>query len=140
MEKKVVPGKAVAAVIKKDDKVLILQRSSDEAWGPDLWELPSGKKELLEGINESLVREVKEETGLDVEIEKILSAFDYQIEKDSEIRDVTQINYLVNSVADNEIKLSKAHQKFAWIGKDEIENYNITKETKQVIINSLSVI
>lgn len=137
MNKTILQRKIVAGAILNNNKVLIVQRSSDEGLYPNMWELPSGKREELEDTNQAVLREVKEETGLDVKIEKILSVFDYQIETETEIRDATQISYLVKIVGEDDVKLSPEHQNFAWIGFDDIENYDITKETKKVIVEAL---
>lgn len=139
MKKEILQRKIVAGAILKNNKVLIIQRSPDEGLYPNMWELPSGKREELENTNQALLREVKEETGLDVKILKILSVFDYQIETENEIRDATQISYLVEIIGENDVKLSPEHQNFAWIGIDDIENYDITKETKSVIAKALKV-
>ncbi len=58
---------AVKALIKKEDKYLILkQRFNNQT----CFDLPGGRVELGENPYETLVREVKEETFLDVEIVK----------------------------------------------------------------------
>lgn len=124
----------LAGVIIKNNKVLILQRSKDEDIFPNMWELPSGKREFLETSENSLIREVKEETGLDIEVVMPFFVFDYQIEKPEEIRDSTQINFLARLINYNQkIKLSSEHQNFAWIGKNEIDQYELSEKTKQVI-------
>lgn len=114
-------------------KVLIIKRASDEDVLPDLWELPSGKKEPLENITDTCKREVKEETGIDVEIIKLLNAFNFVVEKPDETRDVTEIDFLTKPAGPAEVKLSSEHQAFAWITEQEIDNYDISKETKEVI-------
>jgi len=123
----------VGGVIIKENKVLIVQRSSDEEAYPDLWEVPSGKKEPLEKVTDAVLREVKEETGLITEIVKVNDVFNFVVEKSDEIRDVTQINFLLKLASDSEVKLSSEHQNFAWIIKEEIDNYNLSKETKTSI-------
>lgn len=124
----------LAAVIIKNDKVLILQRHKDEDIFPNMWELPSGKKESLETSESSLLREVKEETGLDIKIIMPFFVFDYQIEKPEEIRDSTQINFLATPIDNNKkVKLSSEHQNFVWIREDEVNQYKLSKATKQVI-------
>ena len=75
----------LGGVIIKNNKVLILQRNKDEDIFPNMWELPSGKKEPLETSENSLIREIKEETGLDIKIAMPFFVFDYQIEKPEEI-------------------------------------------------------
>jgi len=137
MDKEIIQGVAVGAIIVKVGKALILQRHKNEKTYPEMWELPSGKKELLESVENALVREVKEEAGLDVAVEEVSSVFNYQVEKESEIRDVTQINFLVRAKGDENIVLSREHQAFAWVGVDDIEKYSLSKETKEVIMKAL---
>jgi len=67
------------------------------------------------------------------------SVFDYQIEKPDEIRDSTQINFLVAPFSDN-IILSEEHQSFAWITKEEIDKYELTEATKGVIKKAFEII
>jgi len=126
----------VGGVIVNENKVLIVQRASDEEAYTDLWELPSGKKEPLEKVTDAIIREVKEETGLTTEIIKMVDVFNFSVEKPDETRDVTQINFLLKLIGSSEVKLSEEHQNFAWITKDEINNYNLSEETKSAIIKS----
>ena len=137
MDKKIIQGVAVGAIIVKNNTALILQRHKNEKTYLEMWELPSGKKELLEAAEEAVVREVKEETGLDVIMEGASSVFNYQIEKENEIRDVTQVNFLTKLNGAEDVVLSKEHQAFAWIGKDDIGKYSLSKETKEAIMKAL---
>jgi 8-oxo-dGTP diphosphatase len=137
--KKIVQKIVLGGVVIKDGKILILQRHKDEDVYPNMWELPSGKREPLEPSETSLIREVREETGLDVKIIMPFSVFDYQIEKPDEIRDSTQINFLVTPVSNN-VVLSEEHQAFAWITKDEIDQYELTEATKGVIKKAFEII
>ncbi len=132
-DKKIIQKIVLAGVVIKDGKVLILQRSQNENVYPGTWELPSGKREPLEPSEDSLAREIKEEAGLDVKPIMPFSVFDYQIEKPEEIRDSTQINFLVVLTNNNDIVLSQEHQAFAWITIEDIEKYDITEATKNVI-------
>jgi ADP-ribose pyrophosphatase YjhB (NUDIX family) len=54
---------AVTAVVVNDQGELLLQKRTDN----DLWGLPGGAMNLGESIGQAVVREVKEETSLDVE-------------------------------------------------------------------------
>lgn len=119
-------------VFNKEGKALILQRNQNEDIYPGMWELPSGKREFFESSHDTLVREIKEEAGLDIEVIQPCSVFEYKIEKPDEIRDSTQINFIVTSNT-SEVKLSEEHQNYAWISKDEINKYGTSDETKRVI-------
>jgi len=131
--KNVVQKIIAAGVVIYDNKVLIVQRAADEEILPNLWEFPSGKREPLEESVTTVKREVKEETGIEVEVVSIISVFEFKVEKPDEIRDLTQINFLVKPVATPEVKLSSEHQNFAWVGEDELGNYNLSEEVKAVM-------
>lgn len=137
MDKKILQGVAVGTIIVRNNKVLILQRHKNERTYPEMWELPSGKKELLELVESAVIREVKEEAGLDITVDGVSSVFNYQIEKESEIYDVTQINFLAKIAGNEDVMLSQEHQAFAWIGKDDIEKYSLSRETREAIIKVL---
>ena len=62
------PRVVVAGLIKNKNKILLCRSSK---WS-DLWVVPGGGIEYGETIEEAIKREIKEETGLDVEFEKIL--------------------------------------------------------------------
>jgi 8-oxo-dGTP diphosphatase len=57
-------------VLEKDGKFLLVQEKQPKCYG--LWNLPAGKVEEGDSIEETAIKEAKEETGFDIElIEKI---------------------------------------------------------------------
>ncbi|MFA6648093.1 MAG: NUDIX domain-containing protein [Candidatus Izemoplasmatales bacterium] len=62
---------ATAVVIVNEKNQVLLQKRSDNG----LWGLPGGLLELDETIQEGAIREVKEETNLDVKLEKFIGVF-----------------------------------------------------------------
>jgi len=133
--KPVIQKIVVAGVLINDNKVLIIQRAENDSF-PGLWEIPSGGREPLEKTTEGVKREVKEETGLDVEVDSPVGVFDFTNEREDAIRDATQISFLVKPVGKLEVKLSNEHQAFAWVTKEELDNYNLSPETKQIILKA----
>lgn len=72
-KKKAVPQMNVAiAIVEKDGKILIAKRRQNQMLG-GLWEFPGGKQEAGESLEETVVRELREETGMTVEIIKRLT-------------------------------------------------------------------
>jgi 8-oxo-dGTP pyrophosphatase MutT (NUDIX family) len=140
--KRVIQRVVVGGVIlNKEGKILILQRSKDEDVFPEIWELPSGKREFFEDSQTSLIREIKEETGLSkIKIIIPFYVFEYKVEKQEEIRDTTQINFLVKLLEDEKVKLSKEHQNFAWISKEEVEKYKLSEATKKSILRAFELL
>jgi 8-oxo-dGTP diphosphatase len=135
--KAIIPKVVCAGVVINDGKVLIIQRASDDDYMPGLWEIPSGKREPEEKTIDGVKREVEEETGIKVEVGDPIGIFEYKVEKPDEIRSVTQICFLVKPVREVDVKLSNEHQNFVWISQSEIDKYNITDETKEIIRKAL---
>lgn len=54
-----------SAIIIKNKKILLIKRAQSSAIFPGYWTLPSGKGENDETSRETVIREVREETGLD---------------------------------------------------------------------------
>lgn len=73
----------VKGIVVLDNKILLLKRVKPSTDGLGLWELPGGGLEYGETPNQALIRELKEETGLDIVIIKPAYTFtkireDYQ--------------------------------------------------------------
>lgn len=66
------PVAAAAAVLVEDGRILLARRASHHFRGR--WYIPAGFVEADETVEAAVVREAKEETGLDVEILQLLTA------------------------------------------------------------------
>lgn len=65
-----VPVLAVGAVVRRGDDLLLVKRGRPP--GAGLWSLPGGRVEPSESLREAVVREVREETGLEVRPAQLL--------------------------------------------------------------------
>jgi 8-oxo-dGTP diphosphatase len=68
------PFVAVGVVVWRDGKVLLAQRGKAPRKGR--WSIPGGGQELGETLAEAAAREVKEETGIDIEILGLVDVVD----------------------------------------------------------------
>ena len=96
-------------------KVLLIQRAAEDHW-PLHYEFPRGKcdKGKNEDVKNCAMREIKEETGLDVVIEKYLGKYAYYA--DGGKRKSICYNFLCRMKdPDQEPKLSNEHKRYKWI-------------------------
>lgn len=68
------PVVAVGALVIDDGKLLMIKR--DREPGKGLWTVPGGRVELGEYLDQALRREVREETGLDIEVGGLAGIFE----------------------------------------------------------------
>jgi 8-oxo-dGTP diphosphatase len=60
------PARIVTAFLRDGNRVLLCHRSARRRWYPDVWDLPGGHVERGELPGASLVRELREELGIDI--------------------------------------------------------------------------
>ncbi|WP_027660902.1 NUDIX hydrolase [Salinispora fenicalii] len=100
----------VGAVVAEDDAVLLLQRPADDFMG-GIFELPSGKVEHGEALDDALRREVAEETGLTVaDINEYLGSFDYTSGSGKKTR---QFTFAVAVGTTEPVRLTE-HDSYQW--------------------------
>ena len=67
------PKVAAASIIERDGKILLIRRAGDPGYG--LWSMPGGYVDRGEVVEEAAMREAREETGLEVEIDRLVGLF-----------------------------------------------------------------
>ncbi len=107
------------AFIEKDGEVLILLRSN--GW----LDFPGGKiQEGESDVDVSLKREVREETGLDIEIGQPFHR--WLVELPSGHQEAGKRVFLIGikcTYAGGEVKTSNEHQGYAWVNKDTYKKF-----------------
>ena len=102
------------AIILKDYSVLITQRS-EQMPHPLKWEFPGGKVKEGESVEECIRREIREELGLQVEVDRLLPSVRH-----------TYGNYpielipLVCTLKSGEVVLAE-HKAYQWIPLEKME-------------------
>ena len=108
----------VGGIIVKGDKILIAQRA-DRADHPLKWEFPGGKVLPNENINQALMREFREELG--IEIKKSLFLMDYNHEYEY----LKKVHLHFFKIDDYLGKISNhVHSKIIWTNAIDIKNFD----------------
>jgi len=104
------------AIVVKEDKFLTLKRPLNAYSRPNCWDFPGGNLEFGENMGDCLIREIKEETSLQVKDIKplhIISALDSK-KKVFWI----EIGYTCR-YHKGKVKLSSEHTEYKWVNKNE---------------------
>ena len=110
----------VAAIIKKDNLYLIVQRNKHKYLGLK-WEFPGGKVESGETFKEALLREIEEELNIVINVYEKIAEEKY---KDNKIDII--LHYFLCSQKSGTIKLNE-HEDFAWIEKKDFAKYDFAE-------------
>lgn len=125
---------ACKAVIVKDGKVLILREAAtyDEGTQRGRWHMPGGRIEVGENFEAALKREVREETGLEVEIESPLYVGEWRPVIKGVPNQIIGI-FFVCRTKGTEVKLSNEHDNYAWIDPKNYSDYDAMDPEDKVL-------
>lgn len=70
-------------VVERDNKILMVQEGLDFCYGQ--WNYPAGHVDEFENITQAAIREVKEETGLDVKLKGVLPICEIELKNETHI-------------------------------------------------------
>ncbi|OFV83780.1 MAG: NUDIX hydrolase [Acidobacteria bacterium RIFCSPHIGHO2_02_FULL_67_57] len=125
------PMVGVGGVVIRDTRVLLVQRASEPLAGQ--WSLPGGAVELGETLEEAVVRELKEETGLTVRVVKLVEAFERIIRDDSgrPRYHYVLLDYLCEPV-EGSARPGSDVQAVAWATPEEFDRYALSEKARAV--------
>lgn len=122
---------AVKAVLLNDaGETLLLRRSAENTSFVGCWEWPGGKVDPGEDFAIAVVRETKEETGLDVEITGLAGATEFAMPKVN----VVLLCMEARITSANEIALSHEHDAWAWAPLTDLATYNLAPASRDFVI------
>lgn len=124
------------AILYKEGKVLVLKRSAAHELLPGYWQFPEGKLESGEKPEEALIREVLEETGLEINKNKFLKSYPVIVPYKNIAYEVTRLVYLAEFTG--KISLSEEHDEYAWIDPQSSAKDNRLYAGIKEILNDLT--
>jgi mutator protein MutT len=126
------PFLGVGAVIIHDNRVLLVRRANPPLQGE--WSIPGGLVEAGETTRDAIVREVLEETALQVEVAALVEVFE-RILRDKQSR--VQYHYVLLDyrcrVLGGEAHAGSDVSEVRWATLDEVESLSVAPETCAVI-------
>lgn len=125
---------AKAIIRNKNGEVLVLQQSAEAAVSnAGLWGVPGGIVEPHETVRQAVVREVKEETGQDVKVAKLLDVGEWE----ANIRGnhfVFVGLFFECHVKSSDIKIDPAESKnYRWINLNDMASIKIMEPARSIV-------
>lgn len=116
---------SIKGLLCKDNKILLLKTPTNR------WELPGGRMNFGEGIEQAFKREIKEEIGFqDVGIGNLVNTWSF-----TDIRENINYHFIIFDfeiyTKESKIRLSDEHIEYKWIGINDFEKMDMREGHKE---------
>ncbi len=122
-----VPHHDIAVGLVFDDDHLLIQRRPDDGLLGGLWEFPGGKQEDGESMETACRRELKEELGIDVEVEDLF----YTLSHAYSHFKITLHAFRCH--IDSGTPTAREDQPFRWVALDDLDEYAFPRANRRLI-------
>ena len=120
------PIVGVGAVVVDEGRVLLVRRGSEPLKGK--WSLPGGMLEVGESLHQGVVREVEEETGLQVEPIELIELLDRIVRDNDPGSDRVRYHYVIADylcrVVGGSLKAASDAEAVRWVERSEWNSHS----------------
>lgn len=119
------PFRLSTKVVVHDERgrCLLLKRSMSSKGNPGKWDLPGGKVDAGESFDQALLREVVEETGLTVSVQRVLGTAESE-------SPTTKVVYLIleGRLESGQVRLGSEHDEYAWVDRRDLATMDLADQ------------
>ncbi len=119
------PTLVAAAIIRKNNHILIAQRKQESFFEPNKWEFPGGKIKNGERTEDCVRREIQEELGITIFVEKLFAVHSHVYVKEGKNIPIVLIVYFA-SIQEGEVKPLDC-QDVKWVHWAQLKNYEFVE-------------
>lgn len=122
----------MGALIVDGDRIVLNERGQEPLKGQ--WSLPGGLVEVGENLEDAIRREVREETGLEVEVLRVATVFE-RIQHDEAGRveyHFVVVDYLCRATGGT-LEAGDDASRVAWVHREDLDRYELAEGTRGVI-------
>lgn len=123
---------SVRAIVRIDNKVLLLKRSNGRASILGKYELPGGKLDYGEQPEDALRRHLEFDTGITPQAMSLKDVITY-IDHDDRDTQYTFLLYLVNVPVKAAVTLSENYSRHLWLAVDDLHQDELTESAKLLL-------
>ncbi|MCK5332819.1 NUDIX hydrolase [Candidatus Parcubacteria bacterium] len=118
---------SIKSLLCRDEKVLLLKTPTQ------IWEMPGGRIDWGENVNQAFYREIEEEIGFkNVKLGKLINTWSF-----NSLRDNINHHFIIFDfeILTNEdiIRLSDEHVEYKWVSLDEFEQMDMREGHKETL-------
>lgn len=114
-------------IVDEEGRVLLLRRAAGSRHHAGKWEFPGGKNEPGEEFEDALHRETGEETGLTIELGRVVGAGEGQLPD----RRIAYL-FIESRILAGVVKLSAEHDAFAWVPRHELPQHDLAPHFRDI--------
>jgi 8-oxo-dGTP pyrophosphatase MutT (NUDIX family) len=127
------PAYSVSAVYCfHEERMLIVRRAHDKKFEPDKWGVPAGKLESGEDRFMCAIREMKEETGIVLEKERLIFVKEVFVVWDNVHFTFNIFKYSFDTLP--EVALNTENTEFKWVTYGELGEFDLVRDERECII------
>jgi len=129
------PVVGIGAIIINEGKIVLIKRGNEPGKGK--WSIPGGHVELAESLEGAVIRETKEETGLEVENPRLIDVVtNVDLDEEGKVKyHYVIIDYLVQ-VKNGTARAASDAEELRWVPFGEVENYVLTRSFRLFFTNN----
>ncbi len=132
------PVVGVGGVVIVEGRIVLVRRAHEPRRG--CWSLPGGRLELGETLRDGVRRELREETGLDVQVGDLIEAFErFYYDPEGQLRfHFVILDYLCQPVG-GVLRAGGDVSAVALAGEDELARYDLSQTARRIIARGLAM-
>jgi 8-oxo-dGTP diphosphatase len=116
-----------AVIINNEGLILIIKHAGDETHLENLWDVPGGRFEYGETPQEGLKREVKEESGLEIQIVEPIRTWTFMRDNGEQIFGTT----FLCETEGLDVGLGDEHTEFRWVEAQVLDDFPMHDELRE---------
>ena len=127
------PAVGVGAVVIIDERVVLIRRGKEPLRGR--WVVPGGTVELGETLEEALIREMREETGLEISPREVLTVFDRIERRDGRVHyHYVIVDYLCDHLG-GEPRAGSDAEEIALVRRGDLAAFDLPPKALEVVLD-----
>ena len=132
------PIASVAPCVFKGDRILLIKRATPPSQG--LWSVPGGMIELGETFKSAAKRELREECGIEIEVDKVFHVENFVVpDEKGDIQFHYIVTYMIAHYLNGELHPGSDALDVRWATRQELNGLDMNPVVRKIMLESFDV-